>query len=109
MEPAPVLAEPLRDGVDERGDVVVRLALDLRHALRRRHDGALADRGDRLARHDADLGPAVERCELDVEPAAQLLAVRPDLAHGRAGVARDHGVILERSAGVALRRQPEQA
>ena len=35
MEPAPVLAEALGDGVDERGDVVVRLALDLGHALRR--------------------------------------------------------------------------
>ena len=50
MEPAALLAEPLRDGVDERRNIVVRLALDLGHPLGRRHDGALADRGDRLAR-----------------------------------------------------------
>ena len=36
MEPAPVGAELSRDGVDERGEVVVRLALDLGDALRRR-------------------------------------------------------------------------
>ena len=96
VEPAPLLAEPLGGGVDERRDIVVRLALDLGHALRRRQDDVLADRGDVLVRDGADLGPALERCQFDVEPAAQLLAVRPDLAHGRAGVASDHRVILER-------------
>ena len=71
VEPASLLAEPLRDGVDEGGDVVVRLALDLGHALGRRRDGPLADRGDGLGRDDADLRPAVERRQLDVEPAAR--------------------------------------
>ena len=36
VEPAALLAELLRDRVDERGDVVVRSRLDLRHALGRR-------------------------------------------------------------------------
>ena len=49
VEEAAFLAQPLGDGVDECGDVVVRLALDLGHACRRRHDRALADRVDRLA------------------------------------------------------------
>ena len=70
VEPAPLVAELLGDRVDERGDVVVRPRLDLGHALRRRRDRPRADRLDRLARHDADLGPALERGELDVEPAA---------------------------------------
>ena len=36
MEPTAVGSERLRDRVDERGDVVVRLALELRDALGRR-------------------------------------------------------------------------
>ena len=35
MEPAALVAEPLRDGVDERGGVVVERRLELRDALRR--------------------------------------------------------------------------
>ena len=41
-------------------------------------------------RHDAELGPGVERGELDLEPARELPLVRPDLGHGGTGVARDH-------------------
>ena len=94
VEPAAFLARPSGDDVDERGDVVVRLALDLGDALGRRHDRPLADRRDRLGGDDADLGPALEGSQLDLEPAPQLLALRPDAAHGRAGVARDHRCIL---------------
>ena len=94
VEEAALLAEPLGDGVDEGRDVVVRLPLDLGDALGRRHDGTLANRRDRLARYCPDLGPPLEGGQLDVEPAAQLLAVRPDVAHGRAGVASDHAAIL---------------
>ena len=38
MEPATVLTEGRRHRVDERRDIVVRLALELRHALGRRRD-----------------------------------------------------------------------
>ncbi len=101
VEPAAVLAEAFRDGVDEGGNVVIRLALDLGDALRRGHGRAHADRRHRLVRHGPDGSPALERSELDVEPAAQLLAVRPDLAHGRAGVARDHETHSRAWAGAA--------
>ena len=43
VEPAPVLAEGLRDRVDERRDVVVRLALELGDPLRRRRTRARGD------------------------------------------------------------------
>ena len=70
MEPPALLAEPFRDGVDERCDVVVGLALDLGHALRSRDDGVLADRGSRLTRHRPDLHPPVEGRQFDFEPTA---------------------------------------
>ena len=38
VEPAAVVTEPGRDRVDERGDVVIRLALELRDALGRGSD-----------------------------------------------------------------------
>ena len=49
-----------------------------------------ADRRDVLGRDDAELGPAVERRQLDLEPAVELALLRPDPAHLRAGVAGDH-------------------
>ena len=99
VEEATVRAEPLGDRVDERRHVVVRLELDLGHPLRRRHDRALADRLHGLDGNDADLGPAVQGGQLDVQPAPQLLAVRPDVAHGRAGVAGDHEIHSTRRPG----------
>ena len=44
VEPATLLSEPCRDCVDEGRDVVIRLALDLGHALGARDDGMLANR-----------------------------------------------------------------
>src|SRR5204862_6143911 len=46
--------------------------------------------GDGLGRHAADLRPAVERCQLHVEPAREPALLRPDPGHGRAGVPGDH-------------------
>ena len=90
VEPAPVLAEPLGDRVDERRDVVVRPLLDLAHALRRRRDRGVPDRLRRLGGHAPDLGPRVERGELDLEPPFELSLLRPDPGHRRTGVAGDH-------------------
>ena len=90
VEPATVLPELLRHRVDERGDVVMRRCLDLGDALRRGRLGPLADRSHGLAWNDSDLGPTIERGQLDVEPSLQLRSVRPDRRHGRAGVARNH-------------------
>ena len=90
VDPAAFGAELLGDGVDERRDVVVGRELDLRHAFRRRRLRVAADRRDVGRGHGADLGPAVERGQLDVEPACQLALLRPDATHLRAGVAGDH-------------------
>ena len=90
VEPATLLAESGRDRIDERGNVVVRLALDLGDALGARDDRPAPDLVDRIVRHEPDLGPPLERRELDVEPSVQLLLLRPDQAHGRAGVASNH-------------------
>src|SRR4029450_12580855 len=90
MEPTPRGPELLRHGVDERGDVVVGLPLDLRDAGRRRGDCTRGDLGDVLAWDCAHVRPTLERRQLDVEPARERALVRPDPGHGRAGAAGDH-------------------
>ena len=90
VEPAPGVAEVAGDGVDERGHVVTGLALQLRDALRRRRPGSRPDRVGGLARDDADRRPRVERRELDFEPGGKPALVRPDLRHGRPGIAANH-------------------
>jgi hypothetical protein len=90
VEPASLLAQLGGHGVDEGGGVVVRPSLQLRDTLGGRRRRALADRRDRVRRDGARLGPALQRGQLDVEPAGELALVRPDGRHGRAGVARDH-------------------
>ena len=73
VEPAALLAEPLRDGVDERGDVVLRARLDLGDALRRRRRRtARGSPRRRRAGTTPDLRPRVERGELDLEPPREL-------------------------------------
>ena len=91
MEEPSLLAEPLRDGVDEGGDVVLGLGLDLGHAGGGGSDRALGDLVDRGSGDAAQLGPALQRGQLHLEPARQLRLVRPDPGHGRTGVPRDHG------------------
>ena len=54
---------------------------------------------------DADRGPAVERRELDLEPAPELGLVRPDRGHGRAGVAGDHLRHSREGCGVHPRKR----
>ena len=90
VEPAPVVPELFGDGIHERGEVVVRPLLDLGDALGCRRSRPLADARDRVGRNRLDLGPAFEGGQLDLEPAGELALVRPDVLHGRAGVARDH-------------------
>ncbi len=99
VEPAAVVAEVFGDRVHERGYVVVRRALDLGDARRIGCYGRCADARDRLGWHGADLGPAVERRELDGEPPLERRLSRPDPRHGGAGVARDHPVIVDGGAG----------
>ena len=95
VEPAPLRAERLGDRVDERRDVVVRLRLELGDPLGRQ--AALPARGCAAT---ASAGtapisrPPVERGQLDLQPARELRLLRPDPAHGRAGVAGDHRAIL---------------
>ena len=80
VDPAALRPELLGDGVDERGGVVVGRPLDLGDALGVGGDRAGADRGDVLGGDRPDLGPAVERRELDLEPARELALLRPDPA-----------------------------
>jgi two-component system, OmpR family, response regulator RegX3 len=90
VEPAPVVSEFLGDGIDERGEVVVRPFLDLGDPLGRRWSRTPQDALDHVGGNRSDLAPALERGQLDLEPPGELALVRPDVLHGRAGVARDH-------------------
>ena len=99
MEPPSRGAELGRDGVDEGGEIVLRLALELRHALRGWRLGAGADLGDGLGRDRAELAPGLEGGELDVEPAREPVLVRPDPSHHGSGVARNHRLQSRASAG----------
>ena len=90
MEPTTLVPELFGDGIHERGEIVMRPLLDLGDAFRCRRSRALADARNRVGRNRSDLAPAFERSKLDLEPAGELALVRPDVLHGRAGVARDH-------------------
>jgi hypothetical protein len=90
VQPPSFCPEPLLHGVDEGGDVVVRLALDLGDALRRGHVRVRPDRGDDPRGDATDLGPAVEGGELHAQPSLELRLLRPDPGHLRSGVASDH-------------------
>ena len=95
MKPAPSLrVEPFADGIDEGGEVVARLLLELADAFRRRRHCLLPRRSRNVLGDDAQLGPGVERRQLHLEPPLELVLLRPDPGHGRSGVARDHGVSL---------------
>ena len=87
VEPAPFRAELRCDRVDESRGVVVRPLLDLGHPLGARRDSLGSNRLGCLGGHDARLRPAVERRELDLEPALELALVRPDAGHLRSRVA----------------------
>ena len=88
VEPAPLLAERLGDRVDERRDVVVRLALELRDPRRRRRLRVGPDAIDRVRGDHADRSPPRERRQLDVQHPREPRLVRPDPSHGGPGVAR---------------------
>ena len=79
VDPATLGPELLGDGVDERGGVVVGRSARSRRRARRRRRRAGADRGDVGGGDRSELGPAVERGELDLEPARELALLRPDL------------------------------
>src|SRR3954449_2356088 len=103
VEPAPLGPELFRDGVDKCGGVVVGDAFDLGHALRRRGDCLCLDFRHVGCRNGADLGPPLERSELDLEPARELALVRPDPGHLRARVARDHWADSRDTVGPRIR------
>jgi hypothetical protein len=99
VEPAAGGAEIGRDGVHERGEVVLRPLLDLRHALGGRRRGSCSNLGHVGGGDGPDLGPAVEGGELHLEPARELPLLRPDRVHGRPGVALDHRADSRRGSG----------
>ena len=90
VEPASVGPEVGRDGVDERGDVVIRRPLELGDARRARNARSLSDAARARRRNDAHLGPGIENRELDGKPVLELRLVGPDRGHRRSGVASDH-------------------
>jgi hypothetical protein len=95
VEPPAVLAERLGDRVDECGDVVVRLPLELGDACRRRRLRGGADPLDGIGWDDPDRAPAVECRQLHLDHAGEPRIVRPDRRHGGPRVASDHVVILD--------------
>ena len=90
MEPPSGRTELGGDGIDEGGEVVVGLALQLCHALGGWRLGSGADLGDGFRRDRTELAPGLEGGELDVEPAREPVLVRPDPSHHGSGVARNH-------------------
>ena len=77
------------DGVDECGDVVLSLLLDLGHLFRCGRYGALSNFARDLVWDNAEFRPAVERRQLDVQPPRELGLLGPDLGHRRPAVAWD--------------------
>ena len=92
VDVARLRADDLGEVGEEGDDVVLRLALDRVDARDVEHRllAALADEPRRLLRRSADLGHAVERRGLDLEPDAEAGLGRPDRRHLGAGVAGDH-------------------
>ena len=105
VEPAALLAELLRDRVDERRRVVVEGRLELRDALRSGRPCRLAIARAASAGTTPSSAQAAVRRELDVEPGPQLALVRPDPGHGRAGIAGDHRVQSRALPGQRFRRR----
>ena len=104
MEPAPDRSQFLGDGVDEGREVVLGALLDLGDALGRRRNGALAHLGRGVGGDGADLGPSLERSQLDLEQAREPALLRPDALHVRAGIAGDHKSLESAQACLWLRR-----
>ena len=90
VEPAAVRAEVLGDGVDERREVVVGLALELGDPSRARNTRPRSNLLGGRARNRSDLRPGIDRRELHREPALERRLLRPDARHRRPGVAWDH-------------------
>ena len=99
MNPASVRPDLGRDGVHERGQVVLRLALELGDALGARRLRALSDLRHDVRGNGSELGPGLEGGELDVQPARELALLRPDPGHLGSGVARDHRLESRARAG----------
>src|SRR5437763_7670076 len=89
VQPAPRLADGLRDHVDEGGNVVARYLLALLHGLDA-EGGAVADLGGVVLRHDALLGQTLHYGQLHLEPGLELALLGPDGAHLGPRVALDH-------------------
>ena len=98
VEPAPLLADRLRDHVDEGRDVVAGGPLALLDRLDRER-GALAAGLRGLLRDRALRGPGVGRGQLDLQPGVHAALLGPDGADLLAGVAGDHVLILTSAAG----------
>ncbi len=109
VEPTARRAEPGRHGVDERGQVVLRLLLDLRHAGRGWGPRLRVDLLCRLGGYRPDLCPGRECRELDLEPPLEHALVRPDPGHGRAGVTSDHQSDSRYGPGRPVRPPPTRS
>ena len=83
VEPTAVGSERRRDRVDERSDVVVRLALELGDALGGRRERADANSLHHLPGNDVDARPPLEGRELDLQHPSESRLVRPDPRHLR--------------------------
>ena len=103
MDPAPVLADRLRDDVDEGGDVMVGHLLALVDRLNReRRVRARSLR--RLPRNHPLLSPSLGSRQLHLQPALQLPLRAPNTRHLRPRIPGDHRT--PPLARVARRRGP---
>ena len=90
VKPASGGAEPLGHGVDERRQVVLRPLLDLGDPLRRRRQARARASAAASAGTAPTSAHASQGGQLHLEPARKLALLRPDVLHGRSGVAGDH-------------------
>src|SRR5258707_10412740 len=102
MDPAPWLADRLRDDVDERGHVVVGDLLALIDRLDRER-AKLLDPACVLGGHHALLGERLDGGHLDLQPRVHARLVGPDGAHLAARVALDQAPRMRAASTAALR------
>jgi hypothetical protein len=90
VQPARLGPNLFADGGGEGNHVMANFRLNLLNAVDI-NAAALANGARRLCRNDAKFGQGLRGSGFDLQPHAVLVFFRPDVAHGRARVACDHG------------------
>jgi len=91
VQPPRCRPHALSDVGGKRNDIMARIQLDLANAVDIEFRLGAQLNGS-LFGNNAMLGQYIRGRQLHLQPGAKLALVRPDLAHLRAGIARDHSV-----------------